>query len=199
MGGMGGMEGMGGGMGGMEGGMGGMSGGRAAPWVGAAGGTAPVITSPIKNWDVELEIYGVVYLFNPPDKAKLGLDKVTSETEVTDKVDVSADQVKPAEGTLNSRDTSSSSRPRGRCTSRSRRYTSRRYTSRRCTGRRNTSKQGGRQLQRLHQRELQEPPAELLHLQLAAFQPPAPRQQDSKSRPAQWPRPACFGPMVYQS
>ena len=95
------MGGMPGGMGGM--GMGGMGGmGMGGMGSGGAGGTgtAPIITSPIKSWDVPLEIYGVVYLFNPPDRAKLGLDKVTAETEVTDKVDVSADQVKPAEGTL---------------------------------------------------------------------------------------------------
>ena len=88
-----------GGMGGMSGGMGGAMGGMGNA-TGGPGGVAPVITSPFKSSDVALEIYGVVYLFNPPDKAKLGLNKVTAETEVTDKVEVSADQVKPAEGTV---------------------------------------------------------------------------------------------------
>lgn len=98
----GGGSGLGGGMGGMSGGMGGMGSGMGSAMGGATGGAgaAPTVTSPIKSWDVPLEIYGVVYLFNPPDKAKLGVDKVTAETTVTDKVEVSADQVKPAEGTL---------------------------------------------------------------------------------------------------
>ncbi len=91
----------GGGMGGM-----GMAGGLGAGGLGSSGsgatgsGTAAIRTSPIKSWDVPLEIYGVVYLFNPPDKNKLGVSKVTAETEVSDTVEVSADKVKPAEGTL---------------------------------------------------------------------------------------------------
>ncbi len=83
------------GAGGGGAGMSGMGGGMPGAMGGAVGGgPAPIITSPFKSWDVPVEIYGVVYLFNPPDKAKLGLNKVTAETEVTDKVDVPADQVK---------------------------------------------------------------------------------------------------------
>ena len=53
--------------------------------------------APSKVWDIAVEIYGVVYLFNPPDAEKLGLNKVTAETEVEDKVELSADVVQANE------------------------------------------------------------------------------------------------------
>lgn len=55
----------GGGMGGY-GGMGGM-------------GAAPVDRNP---WDLDIEVYGVVYLFNPVDINRLGLNKVDENTEL---------------------------------------------------------------------------------------------------------------------
>lgn len=61
---------MGMGMGGMGMGMGGM---------GMMPGASPM--------DIPVEIYGVVYLFNPPNMIKLGLDKVTAETELDDTVE----------------------------------------------------------------------------------------------------------------
>ncbi len=69
----GGMEGYGGGM--MGGGMMGMGGQRA-------------ITDP---WEIPIEVYGVVYLFNPVNINRLGLDKVTEETEMDVTVDTPAD------------------------------------------------------------------------------------------------------------
>ena len=76
MGGMG-MGGMGMGMGGEpgEGGYGGESGGY-----GGYGGLGAGATSDSESLDVE--IYGLVYLFNPVDINKLGLDKITEETEL---------------------------------------------------------------------------------------------------------------------
>ncbi len=49
-----------------------------------------------KVWDIPVEIYGIVYLFNPVDTSKLGLTKVTAETVVSDKVEVSADEQQAA-------------------------------------------------------------------------------------------------------
>lgn len=74
MGGEGGM-GMGGmGMGGMGGmGMGGMGSFQAKP-----------------AWEMPVEVYGVVYLYNPVSIKRLGLDKVTENTEVADTVQTPA-------------------------------------------------------------------------------------------------------------
>ncbi|MEX2120670.1 MAG: hypothetical protein WD847_19720 [Pirellulales bacterium] len=84
MGGMaGGMGGMAGGMGGMAGGMGGMAGGRMGGMAGGRGGMAgggmgggggmassvPVETGP---YDAVVEVCGVVYIYNRPEKEKLG-------------------------------------------------------------------------------------------------------------------------------
>ncbi len=78
--------GMGGGMMGSEPGMmGGM------PGMGMGAGMN------MKTWDVPVEIYGVVYLFNPPDPSKLGLNKVTAETEVKEKVEVNAAEAQAAD------------------------------------------------------------------------------------------------------
>ncbi len=39
------------------------------------------------TWEMPVEIYGVVYLYNPVSIKRLGLDKVTGETEVADTVE----------------------------------------------------------------------------------------------------------------
>lgn len=82
MGGMGGgMGGMGGGMGGMGGGMGGMGmGGMGMGGMGMGGMGATRITKD--PWEIPIEVYGVVYLFNPVNISRLGLDKVTADTEM---------------------------------------------------------------------------------------------------------------------
>lgn len=82
-------------MGGSGSGMDGGYGGSMDPYGGSGMGMGmgPGAGSSAKVWDMPVEIYGVVYLFNPPDLARLGLNKVTAETEVADKVEVSADVV----------------------------------------------------------------------------------------------------------
>lgn len=74
-GGMGGMGGMMGGMGGMMGGMGGMMGGMG----GMMGGMGGLDSAGVQEGGVETTVYdgvvelsGVIYLYNPPDMAKLG-------------------------------------------------------------------------------------------------------------------------------
>ena len=43
-------------------------------------------------WEMPVEVYGVVYLYNPVDIKRLGLDKVTENTEVTDTVETPAQE-----------------------------------------------------------------------------------------------------------
>lgn len=87
------------GMGGYGGVMGGESSGEGgyAMGMGGYGSGGMMAAAPSKVWDLPVELYGVVYLFNPVDTAKLGLNKVTAETEVADKVEVSADEAQAAE------------------------------------------------------------------------------------------------------
>ncbi len=70
-GGFGGGESMGmGGMDGMDGGMGG-------------GGMAMAQTPATENpYDIDVEVYGLISIYNPPDKSKLGVDQVDQETVV---------------------------------------------------------------------------------------------------------------------
>ncbi len=77
----------GGGEGGYSGGDSGGGGGggestsvSADPYGGGAG--AYDANSDSKTGDVPVEVYGIVYLFNPVDIQKLGLDKVKAETEL---------------------------------------------------------------------------------------------------------------------
>ncbi|MEZ6134359.1 MAG: hypothetical protein R3C53_05545 [Pirellulaceae bacterium] len=106
-GGMGGMGGMGGGRlgtdagtdaGGMGAGyddtMGGMGGMGDMGYGGGA--KADLSKDP---WEIDIELYGVVYLFNPVNIDRLGLSKVTEDTEVTDTVEPSTAPVEelPAE------------------------------------------------------------------------------------------------------
>ncbi|MEM8669549.1 MAG: hypothetical protein AAGG48_18630 [Planctomycetota bacterium] len=89
-GGGGGMGMMGGMMGGMEeegmGMMGGMSagGGRGGGGGGGGFGGLGSATEPIDDFplDMYVEIYGIIYIYNPPDGEKLGLEEVTEETIV---------------------------------------------------------------------------------------------------------------------
>ncbi len=60
------------GMDGGEGGMGGMGGYGGAPAVKAG----PVQEFPL---DMTVEVYGLIYMYNPPDPLKLGLEQVTKE------------------------------------------------------------------------------------------------------------------------
>ena len=68
MGGMGGMGGMG-----SPGGMGAGGGG------GFPGGGADDSEFPL---DMSVEIYGIIYIYNPPDPAKLGVEQVTEDTVI---------------------------------------------------------------------------------------------------------------------
>lgn len=71
--------------GGIDGGDSGGGGGESTaaptdPYGGSAG--AFDANSDTKTGDVPVEVYGIVYLFNPVDIQKLGLDKVKAETEL---------------------------------------------------------------------------------------------------------------------
>ena len=72
--------GMGGDMGGGPGGMGGMGSGGGA---GFPGGGADDSEFPL---DMSVEIFGIIYIYNPPDPGKLGVEQVTEDT-VIDVVD----------------------------------------------------------------------------------------------------------------
>jgi hypothetical protein len=61
------------GMGGMMGGMGGMGGTG-----GMGGGT--VIQAPTMQYHVEVEIYGIVHIYNPVNLAALGIDPQENNT-----------------------------------------------------------------------------------------------------------------------
>ena len=95
---MGGMDGGGGdggygsgGMGGMDGGMGGMGmGGMGMGGMGMGGMGMGGMTSAKPAWEMPVEVYGVIYLYNPVSIKRLGLDKVTENTEVADKVETPA-------------------------------------------------------------------------------------------------------------
>ncbi|QDV25419.1 hypothetical protein [Aureliella helgolandensis] len=103
----------GGGYGGMEGGSGGGSygggsyggggyggsgyGGEGGMY-GAAGGAAALGKNP---WDITIEIYGVVNLYNPVHIEQLGLDKVTGDTEIVATVDPVEEPVEGAAGAGN--------------------------------------------------------------------------------------------------
>jgi hypothetical protein len=63
---------------------GGAGGPPASPYGGSASAEA---TASTKSGDVPVEVYGIVYLFNPVDIQKLGLDKVKAETELDTTVD----------------------------------------------------------------------------------------------------------------
>jgi hypothetical protein len=117
--------GMGGGMGGLfsgggmpsASGMGGpsssSSGGSASADMGESGGMMGMlggggaVAGSAKSYDLPVEIWGVVYMFNPVDMNKLGLQNVTAETQLenvgrVDAADSTApttDPVAPAEGT----------------------------------------------------------------------------------------------------
>lgn len=93
------------GMGGM---MGGSGGGRAGPSLGGSAGTpglgAPdgdmegsggggsAVVGTAKSYDLPVEIYGIVYLFNPVDMNKLGIEKVTADTQIENVGRVSAEE-----------------------------------------------------------------------------------------------------------
>jgi len=64
---------MGGMMGGMEMGMGGMDSGM------GSGVVEEVDETPL---DMSVEIYGIIYIYNPPDPVKLGVDLVTQDTVI---------------------------------------------------------------------------------------------------------------------
>ena len=74
-GGMGGMGEGGMGEGGMTGGMGGMTGGMGGMTGGMGGmGSGTVIQVPTTQYHVEVEIYGIVHIYNPVNLAALGID-----------------------------------------------------------------------------------------------------------------------------
>lgn len=57
---------------------------------GSGGGAAVVGTA--KSYDLPVEIYGIVYLFNPVDMNKLGIEKVTADTQIENVGRVSAEE-----------------------------------------------------------------------------------------------------------
>ncbi|MEM6472655.1 MAG: hypothetical protein AAF802_24050 [Planctomycetota bacterium] len=79
VGGMGGMGDMMGGMGDMMGGMGDMMGGGMTGSVGAKDDEFPM--------DMEVEIYGLIYFYNPPSEESLGLEKVVDDVSIDDTVE----------------------------------------------------------------------------------------------------------------
>ncbi len=83
-GGMGPGGGMGGGLGGDEGGSGGDEGGSMGGGSMGGGMTGGIRTK--KTTELPVEVYGVVYLFNPASKERLGLNKVTEDTQLKDTV-----------------------------------------------------------------------------------------------------------------
>ena len=77
---MGGMEGgMGGAMGGMEGGMGGAMGGAMGGMEGGMGGA--VVQAAEHPYHQEVEIYGIVHIYNPPNPFALGIDPEKESNE----------------------------------------------------------------------------------------------------------------------
>ena len=55
---------------------------------GAATSTAPVVSKSSASdypYDLPIEVYGVIYIYNPPDLDKLGVEAVTTETIMTEK------------------------------------------------------------------------------------------------------------------
>lgn len=88
-GGIGGGEGMGGEMGGDEGGSGSMGGMAGMGGMGGAMRTR-------KSNEIPVEVYGVVYLFNPASKERLGLNKVTEDTQLKDTVSTPPETTEPA-------------------------------------------------------------------------------------------------------
>lgn len=85
-----------------------MGGGRAGPSLGGSAGTpglgAPdsgmegsggggsAVVGAAKSYDLPVEIYGIVYLFNPVDMNKLGIEKVTADTQIENVGRVSAEE-----------------------------------------------------------------------------------------------------------
>lgn len=88
--------------------MGAMGGGRAGPTLGgsagaggigapdegseATGGSGAAVVGTAKSYDLPVEIYGIVYLFNPVDMNKLGIEKVTADTQIENVGRVSAEE-----------------------------------------------------------------------------------------------------------
>ncbi len=88
--GMGGGRGMDMGMG-MDGGMGMGSEGDGMGSMGMGMGMGSMGTVQTKPaWEMPVEVYGVIYLYNPVSIERLGLSKVTEDTEVSDTVDTPA-------------------------------------------------------------------------------------------------------------
>ena len=83
--GMGGMEGgMGGAMGGMDGGMGGAMGGMEGGMggMGAMGGMGGAVVEAAEHpYHQEVEIYGIVHIYNPPNPYALGIDPEKQQAE----------------------------------------------------------------------------------------------------------------------
>ena len=64
----------------MGGGMGGMGGGMSGPMRGmgmSAAAKKPVDEFPL---DMQVDIHGLIYIYNPPDREKLGLEQITEDT-----------------------------------------------------------------------------------------------------------------------
>ena len=55
---------------------------------GMGGGAGMASAKP--SWEMPVEVYGVIYLYNPVSIKRLGLDKVNENTEISDKVETPA-------------------------------------------------------------------------------------------------------------
>ena len=94
----------GGGEGGYSGGDSGGGESAAAPMDPYGGGAGAFnASSDSKSGDVPVEVYGIVYLFNPVDIQKLGLDKVKAETELDTTVEVEAASPGPVPAAVNTK------------------------------------------------------------------------------------------------
>ncbi len=89
--------GAGGGYGGAGGGYGGAGGGYggAGDGYGGGGGMGSDVTWNEKGYELEVEIYGIILLFNPVDIDRLGIEKVQASTDLDGNADV-----KPAEAAV---------------------------------------------------------------------------------------------------
>ena len=61
---------------------------------GMYGGGSAASTGPA-DYDIDIEVYGIVYLFNPVDLDRLGLNQVTEDTELETTVDTPAENLTP--------------------------------------------------------------------------------------------------------
>ncbi|MEO8270900.1 MAG: hypothetical protein ABI557_14350, partial [Aureliella sp.] len=92
--------GMGGGMGGSSGYGGMMGGSMGGDMMGGAGGMMGV-GGELDPWELDIEVYGVVTLFNPVAIERLGVEKVTEETQLEVTVEPTEENSLPPPDVIN--------------------------------------------------------------------------------------------------